>query len=626
MKRVKIKLKKPNPLFELWLQEWREQAASQNSEIRNHFSKALTSLKKYPLPLKTGKDCIILQHFGTKLCLMLDRKLEKYKSENGDTIGADNYVCLHCKNTGKHTVKRKHKSQNLSISVENTVSEKVELTIFNKFNLSSWNLENYAVLITLYKKSQDSYSSGFLSEENLFLEVKNLCGHASKDSVTSLFDSGLIFMLGAPIRYTLTQEGIAIAKKICEITATDANLDISPNVLNNIPTCLGALFPQKLLVNADMKQCKNPDLNQQPVRGYQKNIHNNFIESSKVQKHQSLVHVANKNAQQSSQYSIQKKSKENNFIEKHDKLKNKNVDACSKENGQPSPTDHTQNKIYLQSNNFDIILLVDTQETCGGKRKPQHDATISELSQFGVLFEVRHLKVGDFAWIARCRNTKNELILPYIVERKRIDDLSASITDGRFHEQKFRLKQSGIENRMYIIEEYDKSQRLAIPRTSLMQASINTLIQDGFSVKYTTNHKDSMFYLTSLTEILNDVFNKKNLVGCKKETLPQVDTLNDTVYLMEFEEFNKAASKQKVFKVSQMFIRHLLQLKGVSVDKAFAIVKHYPTPKVLVNSFQQFGSNGELLLSNIPAGNKKQVLGSIITKAIYQLYTNKTLN
>lgn len=76
-------------------------------------------------------------------------------------------------------------------------------------------------------------------------------------------------------------------------------------------------------------------------------------------------------------------------------------------------------------------------EICfSGKTKPQHDATLVELKQFGVPFEVRHLKVGDFTWIARCRRTNDELIMPYIVERKRMDDLSASIIDGRFHEQK----------------------------------------------------------------------------------------------------------------------------------------------------------------------------------------------
>lgn len=59
-----------------------------------------------------------------------------------------------------------------------------------------------------------------------------------------------------------------------------------------------------------------------------------------------------------------------------------------------------------------------------------------ELTEYDILFEVRRLKIGDFAWIAKCKRTNNELVIPYIIERKRMDDLCASIKDGRFHEQK----------------------------------------------------------------------------------------------------------------------------------------------------------------------------------------------
>jgi crossover junction endonuclease MUS81 len=74
--------------------------------------------------------------------------------------------------------------------------------------------------------------------------------------------------------------------------------------------------------------------------------------------------------------------------------------------------------------------------TFRGKIKSKNDEKMSELSKNGILFEVRHLNVGDFMWIARCKFTNRELVLPYIVERKRIDDLSSSIKDGRYHEQK----------------------------------------------------------------------------------------------------------------------------------------------------------------------------------------------
>lgn len=81
MKRIKIVLDRPNRLFESWLEEWRNEAVLRNSELQNHFTKALNSLKRYPLPLESGRECIILQHFGTKLCTMLDKKLEEHRRQ-----------------------------------------------------------------------------------------------------------------------------------------------------------------------------------------------------------------------------------------------------------------------------------------------------------------------------------------------------------------------------------------------------------------------------------------------------------------------------------------------------------------------------------------------------------------
>lgn len=69
-------------------------------------------------------------------------------------------------------------------------------------------------------------------------------------------------------------------------------------------------------------------------------------------------------------------------------------------------------------------------------QKHLEGATVAELSILGTLFEVRHLTVGDFIWVCRDRVTGQELVLPYIVERKRMDDLASSIQDGRFREQK----------------------------------------------------------------------------------------------------------------------------------------------------------------------------------------------
>ena len=79
MKRTKLPPKCANPLFEEWLTEWREEAAIQRKDNLQHcFTKAISSLRKYPLPLARGKDCIILQYFGQKLCEMLDKRLDQH--------------------------------------------------------------------------------------------------------------------------------------------------------------------------------------------------------------------------------------------------------------------------------------------------------------------------------------------------------------------------------------------------------------------------------------------------------------------------------------------------------------------------------------------------------------------
>ncbi|XP_025160359.1 crossover junction endonuclease MUS81 isoform X2 [Harpegnathos saltator] len=360
MKRIKIVRDKPNRLFETWLEEWKNEAIHRKSDLWKHFAKALDSLKRYPLPLESGRDCIILQHFGTKLCSMLDRKLEEYRKQES----------------------------------------------------------NNAVNCIAVVSNDENYTKKTSTEEN---------------QITSE-----------------TQEKAII-----------------------------------------IKQASNK----------KKNIT------------EKLVNV-------------------NEIVSKH-----------------------TDRQICFEPDIFDIILLVDTQETSGGKTKFQYDATLVELTQLGVSFEVRRLKVGDFAWIAKCKKTNDELVIPYIVERKRIDDLSASITDGRFHEQK-----------------------------------------------------------------------DKRLFGCKKEQLIQTNYINGTINLMEFKEFNKSSSKQRTFKVSEMFIRQLLQLKGMSVDKVMAIVKHYATPEVLIASLQSCDENGEQLLASIQVGDKKRQLGHVISKTIYQLYMTNELS
>jgi len=74
----------PNPLFVRWLTEWRDEAASRGRRTQFVFQKALRSLRRYPLPLRSGKEAKILQHFGDRLCRMLDQRLQQHEASGGD--------------------------------------------------------------------------------------------------------------------------------------------------------------------------------------------------------------------------------------------------------------------------------------------------------------------------------------------------------------------------------------------------------------------------------------------------------------------------------------------------------------------------------------------------------------
>lgn len=71
--------------------------------------------------------------------------------------------------------------------------------------------------------------------------------------------------------------------------------------------------------------------------------------------------------------------------------------------------------------------------------------------------------------------------------------------------------------------------------------------------------------------------------------------------------------------VRDMLIRQLLQIRGLSVHKAFAIVEQYPSPKLLINAFRRSGN--PLLLANISYGIPIKTVGPAISKTLFQIFS-----
>lgn len=81
-RQIYFRARNPNPLFEGWLEQWLSEAEQKDSRKKFALAKALESLKKYPLALYSGRDCSILEGFGTGICTMLDEQLKVYQNAN----------------------------------------------------------------------------------------------------------------------------------------------------------------------------------------------------------------------------------------------------------------------------------------------------------------------------------------------------------------------------------------------------------------------------------------------------------------------------------------------------------------------------------------------------------------
>ncbi|XP_026543353.1 crossover junction endonuclease MUS81 [Notechis scutatus] len=291
-------------------------------------------------------------------------------------------------------------------------------------------------------------------------------------------------------------------------------------------------------------------------------------------------------------------------------------------------------QFVLRPGGFDVILCVDFIETTGGPTSRKQEL-VRELQGHNVPFSIRKLHVGDFLWVARERGphgaellpptTARELVLDYVVERKRMPDLCSSIIDGRFREQKFRLRQCGLSHPIYLVEDANSAQHLSLPEKTLQQAIINTQVIDGFFVKRTRDIRESAAYLTIMTRHLTRQYRDKMLLSCTKQELEDERPLQPRAgicRLLTFAEFNEGAVKNKAQTVYEVFARQLMQVSGLSGEKAAAILEKYKTPASLMEAYAACpdGESQEYLLSTIKCGQLQRNLGPSLSKMLAQLY------
>ncbi|XP_017114434.1 crossover junction endonuclease MUS81 [Drosophila elegans] len=328
-------------------------------------------------------------------------------------------------------------------------------------------------------------------------------------------------------------------------------------------------------------------------------------------------------AQQHYEQQVQQVIRQVQEHQKRQDKKSKPRKPTKKELLEQAALEERERVVEMQLGGFQLLLLVDTQET-SGKNKRVLDQTRGYLESLGARHEVRRLTIGDFLWIAQDAQG-NELVLPYIVERKRMDDLASSIRDGRFHEQKHRLQQSGLENIIYLVEDYGDNEQLGLPLDSLQQALANARIQTGVQVVRTENHYRSMSYLAAMSRSLGQIFASKRLYSVQRGTLDKSTcVLTDSrLGLLKFRALYEDSAKNAQLTVREVFVQQLLQLHSLSLDRAMSIVERYPTPRCLLEAYAECpdAKQASLLLARIPCGPLERPLGEKPSQCLHEFYT-----
>ena len=306
------------------------------------------------------------------------------------------------------------------------------------------------------------------------------------------------------------------------------------------------------------------------------------------------------------------------------------------------------------------MLIIDTRE---GKLIE----LIKKTSSFTIPYEVKNLQIGDII-ISPTKYPEKQLI----IERKCMTDMICSIKDGRYKEQKLRLKaeESNSQNTKricYLIEGIINDLRLPNDKTLLYGSIVSSTFRDNIPLLRTNNINETLDIIIRIHERMNkditDFFscketNNKNIITTTLPT-PELNTINDndnTTILtntilepsinisqtLEINLQNKEDSNTlEIQEPNNLYLQSIKKCKkenltpkiwnqialtnipGISTTIAIKINEHYPSIRNLLQAYDNCSNEEESikLISEIiltESEKQKRRIGTVISKRIYE--------
>ena len=259
----------------------------------------------------------------------------------------------------------------------------------------------------------------------------------------------------------------------------------------------------------------------------------------------------------------------------------------------------------------EVVLLLDMREV-GSRRDRTYFET--HLKQIGCPCETRNLRLGDFVWVARSRSGV-EYMLDHIIERKTFGDLCSSVRSEHLEDQKHRLHQCVCTQRTVLVESavvaadapYEEHK---FSRQAFMSSLASTQFVHGFSVRTTLSIDDTVRYLAAMTRML-----------AARVRTPHTLARTLARPLTTYEQFDCAA-RPRALRVQDVFATQLLQLRRMPVDAALAVSAAYGNALALWQRYQRDGDEHtrSTLLQDLAATDTRRV-GAKTSSNVATLFT-----
>jgi len=234
-------------------------------------------------------------------------------------------------------------------------------------------------------------------------------------------------------------------------------------------------------------------------------------------------------------------------------------------------------KFYIMDLGDGVTIQVPIPKQINPKRKQKVLSKSIEQSNLSHKKNGRHQVVSERLAIGDIAITKEQTdnIEPFVLfERKTLYDLAASIKDGRYKEQSFRLSNAEIHNHniIYIIEgdlsRYDEK-RGRISKTALQSAMVSLMFYKGFSVFRTMNEEETATFIYNFAnKVENDGESGHYVHGVIADN-PEPEDNNGYCEVAVKKEKRDYITRENIGGIM------LSQIPGISPKIAVAIMKKY---------------------------------------------------